>query len=201
MVPTGNEYCSPWKHFLSQPVFRMKETHSVWTEGERHLLWPRWEAFPEGQTSAKRPSPAVVKQHGAPAPPLHTLYWPSSGFYKQARGKHLGSRCRFLHLPMRKTYLSKHRMVPIYSETKMFFYAESYSNSKPNSYPHHWEFFPLCMCVPTLSVIPQMSSIFPLGCGLSWAWSSPKGARQAGQRTPGVLLSLTPRARIISMPH
>lgn len=80
-----------------------------------------------------------------PSPP-HRLYPPSS-FYKQARGKYLGSHCRFLHLPMRKTNLSKHRMVSIYSDTKIFFYAESDSNSKPNSYPYHRKFFPsACVC-------------------------------------------------------
>lgn len=126
--------------------------------------------------------------------PLHTLYPPSSSFYKQARGKHLGSHCRFLHLPMRKTNFSKHLLVPIYSETKMllllcrviFKFKTQLLFSPPG-------LFPLCPCVPTMNVIPQTSSIFPLGCGLSW--SSLKEARQAGQRTPGVLLSLIPSAR------
>lgn len=136
---------------LPVPAGVQDEGNSVWTEGERHLLWPRWEAFPEDQTSAKCPSPAVVKQYGgkvhvwlAPAPPLHTdpISLPRASTNKPEESILAFIAAFFTSLREKQTFQSIWWYRSITKLKCCFFYAESYSNSTPNSYPHYQDVFP-----------------------------------------------------------
>lgn len=82
------------------------------------------------------------------APPSpHRPHHPSPSIYKRAGERHLGFPWCFLHLPMRKTNLPRQPVVSIYNETKtVFLLRQVISNSKPKSYHHYHDFFPLPMC-------------------------------------------------------